>query len=209
MKMANPIFITFEGIDGSGKSSLSHLLFEFLFENRIPVVETFEPTHSYLGKTIRDIILFSKEPISENQQILLFQADRAGHVLWIKEQMKLGKSVICDRFIHSTLAYQGKDKKTIQFINATYKALNGHFLPDITYLLDLDPATALMRIDDEKKDNFETSGFQHLVRNRYIALARESSKQFEVLDGAMPQEKLLQIIIASLQKRFNLLDRKE
>ncbi|MFH1001168.1 MAG: dTMP kinase, partial [Bacteroidota bacterium] len=183
--------------------------YEHLRQSNVSAVETFEPTDSYLGKAIREIVLFSRETITENQQILLFQADRAGHVIWIKDQLDRKITVICDRFIHSTLAYQGKDKKTIQFINTTYRLLNGSFLPDITYLLDLDPSVALNRIDEASKDNFETSTFQNLVRNRYLSLAKENPNKFEVLDGTLPPQKLLQIIIASLQKRFNLLDRKE
>lgn len=207
--MNQSLFLTFEGIDGSGKSSLANQLADYFFQCNFPAVFTYEPTDSYLGKAIRDIVLYSKETISENQQILLFLADRTGHVLWIKEQMKLHKTVICDRFIHSTLAYQGKDKKTMKSINTIYRILNGSFFPDITFLIDIDPRIALKRIDDSKKDNFEKVEFLDEVRKRYLELARNSPKKFVVLDGTFTPVKLIQIIIATLKKRFNLLDRKE
>jgi dTMP kinase len=205
--MKKGVFITFEGIDGSGKSSLSKHVFDCLIEKTCKGVHTFEPTESFLGNSLREIILFSKEKLSPYQQVLLFIADRISHLEWIHQQLNVGQFVICDRYIYSTLAYQGIDEKIRQSIYTIHDLCLNDYYPDIVFLIDIDPVISLNRIQNSKKDNFEKVEFLKNVRSRYLDLANTNSKSFVILDGVLPLEVLTEMVLESLFQRFTFLDR--
>ena len=203
--MKKGIFITFEGIDGSGKTSLSKLVFEKLVSKGITGVHTFEPTDSFIGKAIREIILFSDEKLSVSQQILLFTTDRISHCAWIQQKLLDFQFVICDRFIHSTLAYQGIDEKKVQSIYTIHDLFLKKFEPDIVFLIDIQPEISLQRIGKEKTDNFEKVEFLSEVRIRYLNMAKANPDKFIILDGVSPLDELLDIVLDFLSSRFGLI----
>lgn len=188
------MLITFEGIDGSGKSSLSKLVFTSLLQLGKKGLHTSEPTSSYLGSTVREIVLHSTEKLSPIQQALLFIADRISHVSWMKEQIKANEFIICDRYIHSTLAYQGIDEKTFQTVYTIHQLCLKDFKPDIVFLLDIDPIVSLSRLENDKKDNFEKVEFLQKVRLRYLKLAKEEPDTIFVLDGTLPLDQLEELV---------------
>jgi dTMP kinase len=208
--MKKGTFITFEGIDGSGKSTLSRLVFDQLLSLNLTGVHTFEPTDSSLGNSLRDIILYSKENLSPLQQALLFTADRISHFDWIHKNLLDKQFVICDRFIHSTLAYQGVDEKTCQSINTIHDLCLVDFKPDIVFLLDIDPLFSLTRMQENKldklqkkeKDNFEKVEFLKEVRSRYLSIAHSNTDSFVILDGSKPLDLLTKQVIERVRGRF-------
>lgn len=200
--MRRNLFITFEGIDGSGKSSLSKLVYQALLERGIEGVHTCEPTDSFLGKSIREIVLHSQEKLSSSQQTLLFTADRISHVDWMKKQLETKRFVICDRYVHSTLAYQGVDVKTFETVYTIHELYLKDFNPDVVFLLDIDPIISLSRLEDDKRDNFEKVEFLRDVRKRYLKMAKEETDVFIVLDGNLPINQLKMSVLDTLLDRF-------
>lgn len=203
------LLITFEGIDGSGKSCLSKLVFDRLNLLNIHGVHTFEPTDTSLGNKIRDIVLFSEEKVTLYQQILLFVADRIAHLSWIHDQLETKQFVICDRFIHSTLAYQGIDEKVCQSIYTIHNLCLKDYTPDIVFLIDIDPKISLGRIQENKKDNFEKVEFLNQVRHRYLKLADKEPEIFVVLDGTISLENLLEKVLTTLYRKFTFFGKGE
>lgn len=211
--MNKKLLITFEGIDGSGKSSLSKCVFDRLSDMGVKGSHTCEPTQSFLGKSIREIVLFSKEKLTPCQQVLLFTADRIAHMEWIQHEFKKVDFVICDRFIHSTLAYQGIDEKVRETIYTIHDLCLKDFYPDVVFLIDIDPVVSLNRIkknnldklQKKEKDRFEKVEFLAKVRTRYLDLANSQADSFEILDGTLPLEKLTEVVLDSLFTRFAFL----
>jgi dTMP kinase len=200
--MKKNCLIAFEGIDGSGKSCLSKQVFEQLTKRGNRGVHTFEPTDSFLGNKIREIVLYSKEKLSTYQQILLFTSDRISHFDWINQMLETYQFVICDRYIHSTYAYQGIDENVRQSIYTIHNLCLKDYLPDIVFLIDIDPEISLGRIQENKKDNFEKVEFLKDVRSRYLTIAKEDSKTFVTLDGLLSLEELTDFVLDTLFKRF-------
>jgi dTMP kinase len=196
------LLITFEGIDGSGKSCLSKLVFERLTSLNISGIHTFEPTDTFLGNKIREIVLFSEEKVTLYQQILLFVADRISHQSWMHHQLETKQFIICDRFIHSTLAYQGIDENVCQTIYTIHDLCLKDYSPDVVFLIDIDPIISLGRIQENKKDNFEKIEFLNQVRSRYLRLAEKEPEVFIVLDGTIPLENLLEMVLTTLFRKF-------
>ena len=180
------LFIVLEGIDGSGKTTLRDAIRDTLENEGSRTIVTAEPTDGKLGRILR-------EGGTDNQfaEALLFVADRACHTDEIEGYLDQGINVICDRYYASTLAYQsagsgGPDYGLLVTLNelATVE-------PDITFLLDIDPAMSMARVEDrgEEKSKFERLEFQRRVRENYLSIAEE--KGFVILDATNPREKLL------------------
>ena len=162
-------FIVLEGIDGSGKSFQGRLLARKLTKNNIPCKYTFEPYKGIVGNYIRQLLLdHTKTPVSEGVLSYLFAADRYEHIYkknGIHDLLSQNNLVICDRYIHSSLAYQG-NKKILQLV----KKLNSSFpLPDAIFYFDIDVKVALKRLN-RKKDNFEKEELLTLVKARYESI---------------------------------------
>lgn len=192
----NGLFVTFEGGEGSGKTTLIEQIFSFLTEEmKCLVVKSREPGGTAFGTKLRSILLEEKEmvvpPIAE---LLLFLTDRAYHVeRLIRPSLENDMVVLCDRFNDSSIAYQGaarfsgnpKDvEKVCDF------AVDG-FQPDITFLLDLEPEEAFRRIKGEK-DKIESAGleFHKRVREGYLDLAKKNPKRICVLDAGKSSDEV-------------------
>lgn len=185
--MGNGYFITLEGIDGSGKSTQAKLLYEHLQEKGCRVLLTREPGGTNLAEEIRRVILTpGKEEMDPMAEILLYAASRAQHVNnLIKPAIEAGQIVISERFVDSSLAYQGyglgRDLHLIREIN---NLAIGDIWPDLTFLLDSAPETSGERLERRLKvngrdsDRIEKRGlsFQDRVRKGFLKLAEEDPR---------------------------------
>ncbi|MDD5689694.1 MAG: dTMP kinase, partial [Caldisericia bacterium] len=203
------LIISFEGIDGSGKTTIAKNIEFELNKRNFKVFYTEEPTNSQLGKAIRDLVLLNKNiKLSPFSQALLFTADRNYHVdCVIKNALEYKNIVILDRFIDSTLAYQGENEDLMNMISKINEMAVGFFMPDITFLLDLEPALALKRIEeiDKEEDNFEKLNFLTSVRERYKLIAYNNKERIKIMDASLKKENLVKFIINDILK---LIDQK-
>jgi dTMP kinase len=193
-------FITFEGPEGSGKSTQIKLLAEMLQEQGLKVVCTREPGGTATGEAIRNILQHDavEEALGERAELLLFTASRAQLMdQLVLPSLERGEWVICDRFIDSTMAYQGFARgmpiKTLDLVNefAIYERK-----PDLTILLDLDIEHGFQRLEErysagnESHDRFEREAreFHHRVRDGYHKLAAREPERFRIVDAAQSVE---------------------
>ena len=184
--MKKGLFITFEGADGSGKTTQLNKIKNFLEEKGFDVVVTREPGSLELGQKIRNILLHYDGVVSDRCEIFLFLADRAQHVeTFIKPAIEEGKIVLCDRHTDSTIAYQGygreQDIELLKKLNEI--AVNG-LKPDLTMLFDVSTETAQERVGNEK-DRMESIGieFHKKVRNGYLELLKENSDRIKLINA--------------------------
>ena len=167
------LFITLEGIDGSGKTSIAKKLANFYEENGKNVFLTEEPT-----KLIMDVKSLMEKDLDVFSRIFIFMADRVEHIKLIKEKISSGFIVICDRYVDSTLAYQGAILKNI--LNGNENAYNYmmniyrpfSLEPDKIIYLDVDPRKGIERKDKNKREYFEKLEYLKEVRNYYIYLSK-------------------------------------
>ncbi len=182
-------FITFEGIDGSGKSTQAKLLADKLGEKGHDVILTREPGGSKGAEQIRALVLEGDpDRWSAETEILLFTAARRDHMeSVILPALGKGKIVICDRFADSTRMYQGISRGDLRSMVDTLTALMIQKEPDLTLLIDMDPNTGLFRAKSRaiKEERFEDFGvsLQEKIRAGFIKLAKEFSKRIHVIDG--------------------------
>jgi len=182
-------FITFEGIDGSGKSTQARLIQKFLRDNGYPSILTREPGGSTGAEDIRRLLV-EGEPgrWSPETEILLFTAARRDHLeRTILPALAAGKTVICDRFADSTRVYQGAARADLrEAVDQLHKLMIGRE-PDLTFIFDMDPEKSLTRGLARKsgEDRFEEFGlpFQHKLRAGFLALAQEFPERCLVIDG--------------------------
>ena len=186
------LFITFEGIDGCGKSTQLDLLAEFLAANGREVVRTREPGGSGLGRTIRAWLLAGASAPCPTAETLLFMADRSQHVAEvIRPALARGAVVLCDRHTDSTLAYQGygrgEDLAALRRLNAY--ATSG-LVPHLTLILDLAPETAAVRMQTAGRDadrfEREAGDFHRRLRAGYLAIAAAEPERCRVIDAGRP-----------------------
>ncbi len=176
--MATPttrgLFISFEGVDGAGKTTQVERLAEFWRARGREVVVTREPGGTELGTRIRQLLLHGAEPIAPRSEALLFAADRAQHVAQVvRPALDRGAIVITDRYLDSSLAYQsGGRELTADDVRALSLWATGGLLPARTYLLDIDPAVSLGRLE-HKQDRMESAGATFARRTRAVLDARE------------------------------------
>ena len=185
-------FLTIEGGEGTGKSTLIDSLYHFLKEEGREVVKSFEPGGTELGQKIRDVLLMQKTiSIAPRSELLLFLADRAHHVeSLIKPALEEDKVVLCDRFTDSSIAYQGAARKLIldkEDLYTTCLFATDGLIPDLTFYLDLDPEVGLARIAGNK-DRLESEeiAFHKRVREGYLELMRSSPNRIFLLDANRP-----------------------
>lgn len=206
--MKRGVFIVFEGIEGSGKSTQAELLAEALRRNNIKVDLTREPGGTQAGERIRDVLLDSElEDMHPRTELLLYLAARAEHVAKrIRRKLFVDKAVvISDRFTLSTLAYQAGgrelDSKTVSRL---CKFASGGLEPDLTVLVDLDVDGAFARLN-RPYDRLEQAGkeFHEKVREAYLYFARRAPKRIRVFDGAkekmMLHEEIKQVVLDLLR----------
>lgn len=183
------MFITFEGIDGVGKSTQLDLLQSWLEGRGREVIRTLEPGGTELGQEIRHLLLHRKGDVSARAEALLYAADRAHHVATkIRPALAQGKVVLSDRYFDSSVAYQGaaRELDVIEVRNISLWAVD-NLIPDLTVLLDLDAHAAILRrnktgtepdrLEREKVDFFDRA------RSQYLELAKEP--RFLVVDATL------------------------
>ena len=188
--MKKGLFITFEGLDGSGKTTQIRLLEDYLKKKGFEVVTTFEPGGTAIGKKIRDILLDKNNlSISGKAETLLFQASRAELVsAVIAPALEQGKIVICDRFFDSTLVYQGiaRGLGEKEIMDMSMWAADG-LVPDITILLSAKVAKVEKRLKESSKDKdrieLEEEHFKEKLYKGYLDLAGRNKKRFEVINA--------------------------
>ncbi|MHA7987355.1 dTMP kinase [Rathayibacter sp. CAU 1779] len=188
--------MTFEGGDGSGKSTQSRLLAEHLRNGGHTVLHTREPGGTEVGHEIRELVLHHRGDIVPRAEALLYAADRAHHVeTVVRPALASGVTVVQDRYLDSSVAYQGvgRELDAAEIRELSLWATEG-LLPDLTVLLDLDEADARSRLDAANKrfDRLEAQGseFHARVRTAFLALAEVESSRFLVVDGSEPSPDL-------------------
>ena len=183
------LFITFEGIDGVGKSTQANLLEEYLRSLGHDVVRTLEPGGTELGQEIRQLLLHRKGHVAARAEALLFAADRAHHVeTKIKPALAAGSFVISDRYFDSSVAYQGAGRELsmdeVRHINVW---ATGGLLPNLTILLDLDAAAARSRrqATGTSEDRIEQAKLEFFEATRlaFLKLAQAEPERFLVIDA--------------------------
>jgi dTMP kinase len=194
------VFITFEGIDGVGKSTQLDLLQSWLEGRGREVIRTLEPGGTKLGQEIRHLLLHRKGDVAARAEALLYAADRAHHVATkIRPALESGKVVLSDRYFDSSVAYQGaaRELDVEEVRNISLWAVD-NLIPDLTVLLDLDAQAAILRrnktgtepdrLEREKVDFFERA------RSQYLELAKES--RFLVVDATLTIDEIQEQIRA-------------
>ena len=190
-------FITFEGIDGSGKSTISKLVYEKLRKMDYEVILTYEPTDTWIGKQVKKCIETGADPFIT---ALTFTADRFEHVKQIQKWLDEKKIVLCDRYAESTYAYQGVQlqdfiKEPIKWLKAL--ALNRIPVPDRTYIFLIEPKLSIKRIQNrENLIPFEKVSFLEKVHENYLKLA--IGKQFMKIDASKKIDDLVDICLEDI-----------
>uniref|UniRef100_A0A7C2P4J3 Thymidylate kinase n=1 Tax=candidate division WOR-3 bacterium TaxID=2052148 RepID=A0A7C2P4J3_UNCW3 len=199
-------FITIEGPEGSGKSTLTEGILNFLKEKGFDVVYTREPGGTPLGERIRDVILNSVESMDSFTETFLFLAARRENVIRnILPALRDGKVVVCDRYTDSTIAYQGYGRGLpIKLLRRLNKLATGGIKPDITLFIDVEPLKGLQRINGKEFDRIEREDlqFHERVREGYRKIAKIAGKRVKVLDGTLPPDELLKKAIALIKARM-------
>ena len=201
-------FISFEGVDGSGKSTQIQKLADFLRSLSFDIVVTREPGGSVGGEEIRKLLLQGDvDRWSAETEILLFTAARRDHLeRIILPAMKNGQIVICDRFTDSTRMYQGmRGPKLKKLVDMLDKEVIGHD-PDLTILIDIDPETGLRRAKSRKtvEERFEDFGLelQKKMRKGFLDLSKQFSNRILVIDGHQSEDKVSKEICSLVKAKL-------
>lgn len=201
---SNGIFITFEGLDGSGKTTQLRLLENELKKRGSSVVSTCEPGGTLLGKRVRELILDEDLQVSPLAELLLFAADRAQHVeSLVRPALKKGQIVISDRYADATIAYQGAGRGVdLRLVKQLIKLATNGLKPNLTLFFDLPVEDALKRTasrasfgqQKNRLDN-EDGEFFTLVREAYLQIAAAERKRFRVIDAAASPNEIHQRVL--------------
>ena len=216
--MKKGLLITFEGLEGCGKTTQAKMIYDFLIKQKIPSIYTKEPGGTKIGDKIRKILLDQKnDGMDYKTEMLLFLASRAENVrLIILPALEEGKVVISDRFYDSTTAYQGYgrgiDLKNIKHLNSL---VVGKAIPDLTFVLDIDPYEGLrrsasfgnsreLRFEEEFINKKIIGGklFLERVRHGYYRLSQEETGRIKIIDANGNKEDIYNEIIKIVNKKI-------
>ncbi len=205
------MFITLEGIEGSGKTTQIDHIVKFLDQKGLPHLTTREPGGTLIGSKIRSILLDPEnQAMSSVTELLLYAADRAQHLkTCVKPALDTGKTVICDRYYDATVVYQGYARGLdINLIAQLHCLCCENLMPDITFLLDLPPEIGLKRawkqIDNgnrsasETRFEQETLAFHRKVREGYLQLAQNEPERFRIIDAAREARHVSERVVETL-----------
>ncbi len=185
------LFITFEGIDGCGKTTQLENVKKLLEENGIECVTTREPGALKLGSQIREILLHYDGVVADNCEMFLFLADRSQHVeTFIKPMLEEGKVVLCDRHTDSTIAYQGYGRGgDVEKLTELNKIATNGLVPDLTFLFDVSVETGHERAGNDL-DRLELAGKEFFERTRqgYLTLAKQHPERIKVINAEKSKE---------------------
>ena len=182
------MFITIEGVDASGKSTQAKLLADFFQKKAANVLLTREPGGCEVSEEIRAILLNPEFVLTDKTELLLMLAARAEHFeVKIKPALEQGAVVICERFIDSTLAYQGYARDmNFSLIRTLNSFVTEGIAPDLTLFFDLNPEITFARLEKTRfeKDRMELAGleFQKKVREGFLEIAKTDSERFKIID---------------------------
>ncbi len=198
------MFVTLEGPEGAGKSTLALGLKSALEARNHTVVLTREPGAGAVGSAIRDILLHG-EALDSKCELFLFLADRAHDVASvIRPALARGEIVICDRYVDSTIAYQGHargmDLDELRRLNAL---ATDDLLPDLTVLLDLDPEVGLARRPDRNRLDSESLDFHKKVRQGFLYEAARAHGRLISMDATRPPEEILALVVQTVILRLS------
>jgi len=201
------LFITFEGGEGSGKSFQAESLCRKLNRLNIPVVLTHEPGGTPLGEWTRNLLKWTDAYVSPEAELFMFSASRAELLNEvIQPNLKGGKIVICDRYVDSTIAYQGYGRGlNLEMVKVINNASTQGLRPNITLLLDIPPEEGLTRIKGRVKDRFEREEviFHRCVRSGYLTLAKEEPERWLVIDARQSRKRIATIIWQRVSQLLN------
>ncbi len=194
-----PLFITFEGGEGCGKSTQAKVLYRRLSQLAVPALLTHEPGGTPFSKRLGRWLKWAQDTdISPLSELLLFNASRAQLVTEvIRPNLESGKVVICDRYVDSTIAYQGYGRGLdIENVRTVNNIASQGLRPDLTILLDISAEEGLARKRTKRQDRFEQEdiAFHHMVRYGYLKLAAKEPERWLVIDAAQPKDKIADII---------------
>jgi len=201
--MKRGFFVTLEGTEGAGKTTLARRLAEWFREQGAEVVLTREPGGTPLGGEIRKLLL--NREMGPRAEFLLYLADRAEHVeRVIRPALLAGKVVISDRFADSSYAYQGHGRGLpLGWMRAATEGATGGLVPDLTVVLDLDPEIGLARVEGAR-DRIESEDleFHRRVRQGFLDLAQAEPERFVVIDASRDLDKVWRSLVKAVAKRW-------
>ncbi len=204
------MFITFEGGEGSGKTTCIKRVVETLEKEGKTVVLTREPGGTPISEEIRNVILDKKNTdMDPRTEALLYAASRRQHIVQkIIPSLKEGKIVISDRFLDSSLAYQGGARNLgIEEIYKINQYATEGLEPDVTFFFDIEPEEGLNRIAanagrEVNRLDVEKLSFHHAVRNAFLELAKRNPNRIVVIDASKDRESVYQAVISEIEKRL-------
>ncbi len=193
------LFVCFEGGEGAGKSTQSRLLRDWLVERGETVLLTFEPGDTAVGKELRRIVLDpATGELSDRTEALLYAADKAEHVDHVVlPALARGEVVITDRYVDSTLAYQGAGRTLdVAEVEAVARWATADLRPHLTVVLDLEPETGLGRFEERDRIEGQSMEFHQRVRQGFLDLAAADPDHYLVLDARAPVDAIADAIRA-------------
>jgi dTMP kinase len=194
--MKSGLFITFEGGEGAGKSTLIEGIFRHLSADGVSAVKTREPGGTKIGEQVRSLLLENRdEKVSPYTELSLFLASRAQHIAEvILPALKAGKIVLCDRFNDSSVAYQGIARGLgKEGVSQACLFISQGLEPDLTFYLDIEPALGLSRVQRARaQDRIEQEGlsFHAKIRKAYLELVNENPGRMRLIDASLPKERV-------------------
>ena len=202
----NGLFITFEGADGSGKSTQLKMAGEYLQSKGFNTISTRDPGGTPLGSKIREILLHHDGKVADYCELFLYLADRAQHIdEKIIPALEEGKTVLCDRYVDSTLAYQGYarglDKEEILKLN---NIVARGLMPDLTFVFDVSTEVSAQRVGSTK-DRLESEAkeFHQKVREGFLDLANSYPDRIKVIDANQTIEKVHKEVVKIIEDFMN------
>jgi dTMP kinase len=208
VKIKPPFLISFEGAEGSGKSSVVREIHSFCKKNAVPVKTTIEPGGTATGKAIRTLLLEKSEPaICPLSELLLFLASRAQLIEEIiTPALAEGVSVISDRFHDSSIVYQGIGRKLgVGYVASMNASVTNNFFPALTFVLDVETEVGLARIRERsKRDRFdeETTQFHRNIRQGFLTLVKNEPARMVLIDASKSLDSTVDQVVAVLEERI-------
>ncbi len=205
------VFVALEGGEGAGKSTQARLLADWLDAEGYTVVLTHEPGDSQVGEQLRQILLSPETgALDHRAEALLYAADKAEHVeKLIRPALAQGKVVVTDRYVDSTLAYQGAGRDLLPLeVERLARWATSDLRPHLTVLLDVEPEDGLARFDTPDRIEAESLGFHQRVRDSFLALASDDPEHYVVVDAGLPREAIAAMVRERLTPVLPLAERR-
>ena len=202
------VFVTFEGIEGSGKTTQARRLSAHLEKRGIPHIVTREPGGTPLADQVRSLLLDPRqETVFPEAELLLYQAARAQHVRGLLiPALESGKAVLCDRFYDATCAYQTHARKLdVEMVGMLNRFASGGLVPDLTLLFDLPPEIGVSRAARRgaaDRIEMESQDFHQAVREGYLAIFKSNSDRMVLIDACATEKEVFRQLLEIVEERF-------